>query len=139
MDIEEFYNNFTVDDDFDEIYYQDKYPETKDFYQPHCRENQISEKQRLFYHYFSYIKSLKLLQKNSNKKNIFIKVKNGLANRLRTINSFYSFAEKQHSKLYVCWARGQGFSDDHFEDLFEKVEGIDFISEEEYEKLTVDK
>jgi hypothetical protein len=139
--IEEFYNNFVVDDDFDEIYYQDRYPDTIDFYQPYCRKNQISDKHRLFYHYFLYRKSLNLSYKNDNKickKNIFIKVKNGLANRLRTINSFYDFAKKQHKRLCVCWAAGPGFSDDHFEDLFEKIKGIDFISEEEYKSLTDD-
>ena len=50
----EFYEKHSVDKDFDEIFYDYFYPETKDFYQPYCEENNISEKQRLFFHFFNY-------------------------------------------------------------------------------------
>lgn len=54
IDINSFYINRIVDEDFDEISYQKKYPDTEKFYQPYCSENGISDKQRLFYHYVFY-------------------------------------------------------------------------------------
>lgn len=51
MSIEEFYKDNKVDEDFDYIFYQKTYPETKGFYQPHCFQNQITEQKRLFYHW----------------------------------------------------------------------------------------
>lgn len=69
---------------------------------------------------------------------IFVKVKNGLANRLRTINSFYNLALKQKAKFYVCWDKGQGWSDELFEDLFEKIDSINFIDSLTYDDLTKD-
>jgi len=64
---------------------------------------------------------------------IVIKVENGLANRLRTLNSFYSFAKTNHARLLVHWGPGPGWSDEHFLDLFEPIEGVTFISKEEFE------
>jgi len=54
MDIVEFYKHNDVDYDFDENYYLDKYPETKNFYEPYCTNNNINNKQRLFFHYIQY-------------------------------------------------------------------------------------
>lgn len=53
-DIEEFYKTNKVDKDFNEFLYQKDYPETKNFYQPYCKENNIDEKHRLFFHYMQY-------------------------------------------------------------------------------------
>ena len=52
--IEEFYTTATVDSSFNEIFYKNNYPETIDFYQPHCLNNNIDDRHRLFYHYTFY-------------------------------------------------------------------------------------
>lgn len=61
-----------IDDDFDEILYQKEYPETKDFYQPHCTNYNIDNKCRLFYHYKTY--------GNNNYKNLLQKLSNVTGN-----------------------------------------------------------
>jgi hypothetical protein len=43
-----------IDKEFDEVFYQQEYPETLNFYQPFCTENNITERKRLFYHYKLY-------------------------------------------------------------------------------------
>jgi len=43
-----------ISDDFDEIYYEKNTPNVEGYYQPWSRENKISEKRRLFHHYFLY-------------------------------------------------------------------------------------
>ena len=121
MNIEEFYKNH--------IFYQEKYTDTKEFYQPYCIENNIDDKHRLFYHYM-------IIGKNEGKiKNriIAIRVQNGLSNRLRTMNSFFSLAQEKNTVLKVCWEPGSGWSDESFLDLFLPINGIKFISLEEFE------
>ena len=61
ISIEKFYQKNRVDDDFDEVFYQEQYPETKDFYQPYCQNNNIDDRHRLYYHYKMYGKDLNLL------------------------------------------------------------------------------
>lgn len=126
--IEEFYQTNTLDESFDEKLYLETYPDTKDFYQPYCQQNNINDKQRLYYHYNFYCN-----------RNIYIKVNNGLANRLRTLNSFWNFAKQTNAKkLKVCWGAGQGWSDELFFDLFEPFSDyIEFISLEEYEQINL--
>ena len=51
IDIEDFYNNNECNQFFDEINYAKLYPESREFYQPYCKQNNISEKQRLYYHW----------------------------------------------------------------------------------------
>ena len=63
MHIEEFYENSFVENDFDETYYQDRYPDTKEFCQPYCRDNNISDRKRLFFHYATHKREL-ILYKN---------------------------------------------------------------------------
>lgn len=53
--IDIFYQNNKVNPNFDENFYQERYPETKEFYQPHCRILNIDDKHRLFYHWFLYV------------------------------------------------------------------------------------
>ena len=61
-----------IEDDFDEIFYQKEYPDTKDFYQPYCVNHNIDDKRRLFYHYKTY---------NDNRyKNLLQKLSNGTGN-----------------------------------------------------------
>ena len=52
--IEEFYEENVVDESFDEIFYASINKEVKDFYQPYCSDNNITERQRLFYHYYFF-------------------------------------------------------------------------------------
>lgn len=55
ISIQEFYQKYIVDPDFDEIKYLDQNPDVKDFYQPICQQEGIDDKHRLFYHYSIYI------------------------------------------------------------------------------------
>ena len=66
---------------------------------------------------------------------IYIKVQNGLANRIRVLDSFYNFSHNYNKELFVCWDEGKGWGKEHFLDLFENIEGINFISNNEYEKF----
>lgn len=54
ISIEEFYQNNQIDNKFDEVFYSEQYPETKDFYQPHCKANGIDDKHRLYFHCMMY-------------------------------------------------------------------------------------
>jgi lipopolysaccharide biosynthesis protein len=58
--IKEFYQTNNVLEDFDEIFYQKEYPETKDFYQPYCKNNNIDDRHRLYFHYYHYGKNLSI-------------------------------------------------------------------------------
>ena len=49
-----FYQNNNIDLNFDENFYQEQYPETIDFYQPYCKDNNIDDKHRLYYHWNLY-------------------------------------------------------------------------------------
>jgi hypothetical protein len=71
MNIVDFYKLHTIDPDFDYYFYQTQYPETIGYYQPFCLEHNISEEQRLYYHYilfgqsFGYAKNLSEFIKHS--------------------------------------------------------------------------
>ena len=69
MSIEQFYTDQIIDDNFDEVFYSQEYPETKDFYQPHCKISNIDDKHRLFYHYKTHGNTnyKNLLEKNLTK------------------------------------------------------------------------
>jgi hypothetical protein len=56
-DITKFYQMFSIHGDFDEVLYQRQYPELVDFYQPYCKENNIDDKHRLFFHWHRYGKN----------------------------------------------------------------------------------
>ena len=68
--IEDFIKIGDVDEDFDERLYQTLYPETNLFYQPYCKNNNISNRTRLFFHYakhgklLSYHKNLESIGKD---------------------------------------------------------------------------
>lgn len=53
--LKSFYLENKLDPCFDEKDYENKYPETKGFYQPYCENSGIDDKHRLFYHYMSYV------------------------------------------------------------------------------------
>lgn len=57
MNIVEFYRIHTIDDDFDEKFYQSEYPEVKYYYQPYCIHTKINDRHRLFYHWYNHGKS----------------------------------------------------------------------------------
>lgn len=50
----DFYLFNKLDESFDEVAYQKMYPQTKDFYQPECIKNNISDKYRLYFHFRNY-------------------------------------------------------------------------------------
>lgn len=52
--IDIFYRNNDVNPNFDESFYQERYPETIDFYQPYCKDKNIDDKHRLYYHWTLY-------------------------------------------------------------------------------------
>ena len=52
--IDDFIQLGDVDEDFDEGLYQTLYPETNLFYQPYCKNNNISNRTILFFHYKKY-------------------------------------------------------------------------------------
>lgn len=54
LDINKFYQTYTVDEDFDELKYLDLFPDVSDYYQPYCKTKNISDKKRLFHHCFIY-------------------------------------------------------------------------------------
>lgn len=150
MTIEQFYDQYAVDQNFDEASYLIAYPYVIDFYQPHCRDNNISEKHRLYFHYImhgdkninfsiSHQKNDLSYQKlnNSEAKYIYLKPTKGLANRIFNINSFYNFAKTfDFTKIKLCWSKSIGFSEEKFEDLFDITsidqKLIEFITENEY-------
>ncbi len=49
-----FYENHTANEDFDEILYLKNHPEVRDFYQPFCSKHSISDRDRLYYHFYFY-------------------------------------------------------------------------------------
>lgn len=51
ISIEDFYRTNKVKKSFDEEKYLLNNPEVRDFYQPYCKENGFSDKERLYYHY----------------------------------------------------------------------------------------
>ena len=51
ISIEEFYKSNKVNKDFNEKKYLLDNPEVKDFYQPYCSDNGITERERLYFHY----------------------------------------------------------------------------------------
>jgi hypothetical protein len=69
------------------------------------------------------------------KRVVAVRVQNGLANRLRTINSFFSLVQKEKTVLKVCWEPGPGWSDEEFLDLFSPIPGIEFISSSDFKIL----
>lgn len=76
-------------------------------------------------------KSFKAIQLDSN----FFAVKpvNGLGNRIRVLASCWLVSEILGKKLYVCWTKSSGFSDEAFESLF--AANFEFISEQTYRRM----
>jgi hypothetical protein len=54
----DFYLFNRIDESFNEVLYQNEYPETKNFYQPECINNNIDDKHRLYFHFKNYNKNI---------------------------------------------------------------------------------
>jgi len=54
ISIVEFYKTNKVDPEFDEKFYQKTYEGTTNFYQPFCKNNNIDDRHRLFFHWSIY-------------------------------------------------------------------------------------
>lgn len=53
ISIDDFYRRFPLAEEFDEEFYTNKYG-LRDYYQPYCRDNGFTEKQRLYYHWMCH-------------------------------------------------------------------------------------
>ena len=116
LNIETFYINHKVDDDFDHDFYA-QYPDVSTFYIEHSEKTRISDRQRLFFHYIKYGQFMGLKKYPLT---IYIKPTQGLCNRLLLIDSVFAFAEENRFDfIKICWTKSQGFSDETFEDLFD--------------------
>lgn len=58
LTIEQFYDLYPLDEGFDEVEYIKNFPEAKNFYQPHCKHNNISDKKRLYFHFRNYVEKM---------------------------------------------------------------------------------
>ncbi len=67
---------------------------------------------------------------------IYLKPNQGLGNRLLMLDSAYAFArEFQYNKIYLCWVKSKGFSDESFGELFDLDQlpkNISLISDTQY-------
>jgi len=61
MDILKFLEHNTIDDNFDEVFYEQQCPSLIDFYEPFASQMGITKKQKYFFHYKMYGKDLNLL------------------------------------------------------------------------------
>lgn len=146
ISIEEFYASNKLDPEFNHKQYLQDNPEVDSFYKDHCKQLNISDKYRFYFHYILYgqhktglsANHKKLYAKEDLSKFIYLKPTNGLANRLFCISSFLDFAKKfEFKKTFICWKESQGFSNEKFGDLFDiemilDQNNIEFISEETY-------
>ena len=57
ISIDEFYKKNSIAKEFDEEFYSNEYPEVEDFYQPYCKDNGFTERQRLYFHWVNYGKN----------------------------------------------------------------------------------
>ena len=57
LSIVEFYKTNSVEESFDEKFYQNAHPDSKNFYQPFCSDSGIDDRHRLYYHYYLYGKN----------------------------------------------------------------------------------
>ena len=121
--------------DFDPIFYGSMYPDTEAFFQPYAKDNNISDKRRLWLQYIQHGKELGC---KPNGKILYVKPTHGLANRLYQIDSAVAFAHQNNfDAVRVCWEESEGFSNETFDELFYKdaiPEGyFGFIDHKAYE------
>lgn len=115
-DIEIFYTNHEVDSDFEHDLYA-QYPDVSTFYADYCEKTNISNRQRLFFHYIKYGRSLGF---KKNPSTVYVKPTQGLCNRLLLIDSVFAFAQENNFDfIKICWTKSEGFSSETFEELFD--------------------
>ena len=51
--IDAFYENNTVPKEFDDIFYAQTY-DVEDYYQPYCKDNGFTDRQRLYHHFITF-------------------------------------------------------------------------------------
>jgi len=68
MDLPEFAILTKVPEDFDSLFYEIAYPETKGFYQPFASEQGISDQHRLYFHFVNYGRRIGYLKNSQEKK-----------------------------------------------------------------------
>jgi len=62
LNIDTFYERYSLEEKFDEVFYAKRYGHyVKDYYQPYCKDNGFTEKQRLYHHWVHYGKDHFLL------------------------------------------------------------------------------
>lgn len=138
MDINEFYKNNIVDKDFDEVFYQQQYPETKNFYQPYCKDSGIDDKHRLYFHHKIYGNKFK--QKSETKEsfkqqNLIEEKKVIKLNDNKILVQIFSC--KKSKKLKYCVESFFNNCLDKVEIIISTVESpfsIDFLNNELFEK-----
>jgi hypothetical protein len=99
-----------IPDDFDEIYYEKKTPNIKGYCQPWAHENNITERRRLFHHYFLYgekkikskCKNFKTKKLIRNCKSILIKIPT-LGRPESLFKSIDSFNSKKSGKFKLSF------------------------------------
>ena len=91
-DIENFYLTHSVDENFDEDYYQWQCPEVINFYEPFASEYGISKREKYYFHYMKYGKEIGMLVNNEPIKHsvsIIVAAKNRTKNLYTTIKSWH--------------------------------------------------
>lgn len=92
MDIVEFYQSHEVDEDFDEVYYEEQCPNVISFYEPSASSIGITKRDKYFYHYCLHGKELGLLKKNEPIKHsisVLIACKNRDKNLAQVVGSWH--------------------------------------------------
>jgi SAM-dependent methyltransferase len=135
-DIIKFYEVFTVDENFDEITYQKKYSEVKDFYQPVCKQNGIDDKHRLYFHWYVYKKNQLTITKpvfnNYNLPNLSLLV--GVKNRFNQLKiSIQSWINQKAIKeiVIIDWD-SDDLDANYLKSLSSKIKLIQYKDKQNY-------
>lgn len=128
MDIVEFYKTHNVPKNFKYLDYISKLDSFDEFYEPYCKNNNVSNSQKAYFHCFKYSRC------------IYVKPRQGLCNRLLLLDSLYALAKQcNFVHIFICWAKTEGFSSETFESIFdinELPDNISFVDEKEYQACT---
>lgn len=133
MTIEEFYQYNCIDENFNESVYQKLHPETKNFYQPHCLENNIDDKHRLYFHHILYDKvnnnqnNNQNIKPNQNQKvlpnlSVIVSIKNRNDILKTSIHSW--FCKKEIKEIIIVDYDSTEFDYDYFNSLDPRIKII---------------
>lgn len=103
MNIEKFYQENALDKNFDYIFYQKLYPDVINYYQPHCRNNDISEAHRLYYHWYNHGRDMRRFKNqtevdNFHQPNISLREKSNTNKRLAILTTYFNPCNYQSKK-----------------------------------------